>query len=338
MKGKTLFATALLVIGLLFPTITRAQPPFEVGVEKGMVAGKNDIGKDQERLATAGLGFLKINPSARGAGMADAFNSVANDVSSAFWNPAGITHVDKFAWTSSYMQWLVNTQIYAGALVYNTEDPRLGFLGLTLVSMIPEEVEETTIFQPTGTGRNIGASNMALGLIYAIKFTNKLSFGVKVDWVRETILDHSLNTIKFDIGTLFYTGFRNVRMAMSLKNLGRNEQYEQVKFWMPLNYYMSIADEIFGKPGEPAYLTIAAETLYAIDYDQRYHVGAELWLGNILALRGGYKFNYDAETYSIGAGLNYEIMSGRKIMLDISYTDFGNLLNTPLRVSLGGTF
>jgi hypothetical protein len=38
--------------------------------------------------------FLKIAPDARGASLAGAFSSVADDPSAAYWNPAGLTHVD----------------------------------------------------------------------------------------------------------------------------------------------------------------------------------------------------------------------------------------------------
>ena len=278
----------------------------------------------QQRIATAGLGFLKLSQSARAAGMGDAFTSIANDINAAFWNPSGLTHVEGFAWTSTYTRWLVNTDMFSGALAYNTRSARGGVVGVSLIYLKPETVEETTIFQPDGTGRDINAMNMSLGLIYALKMTDKFSFGVRLDWVREAILDHALNTVKVDVGTLFHTGFRNIRLAMSLKNLGRNEQYQQIPFWMPLSYYMAISDEVYGKQGDSAYLSVAFETLYAVDYYQRYHVGAELWLGNILALRGGYKFNYDAESYSLGAGLKYGVSRGRTVMVDVSYTDFGS--------------
>jgi len=331
MKSKGILLAASLLAGFFLATAAQAQP-FVLPVER---AGSGH--GEQQRVTTAGMGFLKISQSARAAGMGDAFTAVANDVNAAFWNPAGLAHVEKFGWTSTYTRWLVNTEMFSGAVAYNTRSA-WGVWGLSLIYLKPETVEETTIFQPGGTGRNINVMNMSLGLLYAVQITNKLAIGFRADWARESILDHSINTFKMDVGSLFYTGFRSLRLAMSLKNLGSNEQYQQVKFWMPLVYYMAISDEIFGKQGEAVYLTASVESLYAIDFDQRYHVGAELWLANILALRGGYKFNYDAESYSLGMGLKYEMAQGRKVMVDVSYSHFGDLLNAPLRLTLSGAF
>ncbi|GIS71562.1 MAG: hypothetical protein CM1200mP10_11390 [Candidatus Neomarinimicrobiota bacterium] len=49
--------------------------------------GQNEF----KRVGKSGFGFLKISPSARAAGMGDAFTAVANDVTTIFYNPAGLT-------------------------------------------------------------------------------------------------------------------------------------------------------------------------------------------------------------------------------------------------------
>ena len=43
---------------------------------------------------------------------------------------------------------------------------------------------------------------------------------------------------------------------------------------------------------------------------------------NTFALRGGYRFNYDEEGLTLGAGLNYGL-SGFKFKLDYAYVDVG---------------
>ncbi|OGG46163.1 MAG: hypothetical protein A3F84_26145 [Candidatus Handelsmanbacteria bacterium RIFCSPLOWO2_12_FULL_64_10] len=289
-----------------------------------------------QRIGTAGLGFLKISQSARSAGMGDAFSSVADDVSAVFVNPAGITRVRKFGWTTTYTRWFVGTNIYSGAAVYSLG--KGGLVGFSTVYLKPEDTEETTTLQPEGTGKIIKAGDVVIGLVYAYPMTDKLSFGIKFDWLRETILDRSLSTFKIDVGSLFHTGFHHLRVAMSLKNLGQNQSYLYTTFWMPISYNMAISDELIGKQGDPLCLTASLETVYAVDYKQRYHVGGELWLGDILALRGGYKFNYDLESYSVGAGVKYGMGRGRTLLLDVAYTKVNSLMQSPLRVSMGSTF
>lgn len=291
---------------------------------------------DIQRVGTSGFGFLKISQSARSAGMGDAFTSVADDVSAVFTNPAGLTRVRKFGWTTTYTKWFVGTNLYSGAAVYSLG--RGGLVGFSTVYLKPEDTEETTTTQPEGTGKIIKAADVAIGLVYAYPMTDKLSFGIRFDWLRETILNYSLNTFKVDVGSLFHTGFHHLRVAMSLRNLGQNQMYLFTTFWMPINYHMAVSDELIGKQGDPLYLTAAVETVYAVDYKQRYHVGGELWIANTLALRGGYKFNYDLEGYTLGAGVKLGRVGGRKLVLDVAYSDVSSLVQSPIRFTLGGEF
>jgi hypothetical protein len=53
----------------------------------------------------------------------------------------------------------------------------------------------------------------------------------------------------------------------------------------------------------------------------------------MIALRAGYKFNYDEEGFCAGFGVKRTI-SGIDIKLDYSYSEFG-VFNTVNRVSLG---
>ena len=335
MRATFYVLAALLSVGLLLMADGVQAQQFQIEETHENVS---DVGADQERLATAGVNFLKLSQSARGSGMGGAYASVADDVSAVFWNPAGLASVGQFSWATTYTRWLARTNLFSGVMAFNTGKARAGVLGLSLVYLSPEAVEETTIWQPTGTGNTINAYDMALSVTYALKFTDKFSFGATLTWVREQILDRSFNTGVFAVGTLFHTGFRNIRVAASLRNLGGDGKYEQVSFWMPLNYHMAISDQIYGKEGDPTVLTAAFESIYSVDYAQRYHVGGELWLGGIAAIRAGYKFNYDAESYSLGAGLKYEVAEGKTMMLDLSYSDFGELLYNPIRVTLSGAF
>ena len=51
--------------------------------------------------------------------------------------------------------------------------------------------------------------------------------------------------------------------------------------------------------------------------------GAELWIMDMVALRAGYKFNYDEEGITAGAGLRFDMGGGRPIMINFAYVDYG---------------
>lgn len=56
-----------------------------------------------------------------------------------------------------------------------------------------------------------------------------------------------------------------------------------------------------------------------------------------MALRAGYKFNYDIETYSVGAGVKFKPAEGKTIRADVSYTKF-DFFDAPVRFTLSGSF
>ena len=288
-----------------------------------------------KKLGIAGFTFLKVSQGARAVGMGDAFTAVANDVDAIFWNPAGLTHIQRPSYTFSYTSWIAGCRFYSGAIAHKMGNHRLG---LSVVAFRPDAFEETTIFKPQGTGTMVQDSDIAIGLAYAIQFTDRLSFGAKLRYIQESLFLDTHRSVDFSIGTLFYTGFGSMRLAMSLRNFGADVEIIDDKAFMPLVYSIALATELYGKVGDPVYLTASAENTFFVDYEGRVHTGAELWLANTLALRGGWKFNYDTESFSVGLGLKRKLLGERAFSVDFSYSDMGDLLDPAYRLSVGGSF
>ena len=332
MKRKTLTLTA--VLGLLLI----ASPVF--GLESEGVTGIKGV----KKVNIAGMQFLKIGQGARAVGMGDSYTAIADDINAIFWNGAGLTHVERFAYQANYTKWLAGTDLYSAAAVYNTHSSRGEVLGISLITQQVDPIEETTIFQPGGTGQFIDVNYMAVGFLYAIKFTDKFSFSAKANYVQERLYTQTTSTFTVDLGSHFHTGFRSLRVAMSFKNFGPDQKSreEAFSYLMPLTYNMGLAAEVYGEKGDPTYLTVAAESVFPVDFEQRYHFGAELWFQNMIALRAGYKWNYDLENFAFGAGFK-QTVGGQTFSVDVSYSllksiDGVALFDSPLRVSIGGTF
>ncbi len=289
-------------------------------------------------VGLSGFNFLKIGQGARAVAMGDAYTAVADDINAVFWNPAGLVGVRGTAWTANYTKWLVDSNVYSAAVAWNTGTDRGGVLGMSVIAFQLGDIPETTIFQPRGTGQNVDAGDLAVGVVYALKLTDKFSFGTRVQWVQQTLYTESISTVGIDVGTLFHTGFKSLRLAMALKNFGPDKKVTETKFFMPLYYNVAMAAELYGEKGDPSYLTIVGESAFAADYELRAHVGAEAWFQNIFALRAGYKINYDTDTFTAGAGLNYEIAGDRSLTVDVAYADMSEFFDPSIRVTVGGTF
>jgi hypothetical protein len=296
-----------------------------------------------KKVNSSGMQFLKIGTSARAAGMGDAFAGVADDINAAFFNGAGLTHIKRLGYSVNYTKWLESTNLYSLAAAWNTGSSRGEVIGFTATMFKPKDMEETTILQPDGTGQTILYSDTAVGLLYAVKFTDKFSFSAKLNFVQEKIYTKTTSTVVFDLGSFFYTGFKSLRVAMSLRNFGPDKAADATKYFMPLYYNMAIASEVYGEKGKPFYVTLDAESAFAVDYEQRYLFGAEAWIHDQLALRAGYKYNYDLEQFSLGVGVRQPFKGDKAVTLDVAYSplrkvDGIKMFDPILRVSLGGAF
>lgn len=287
------------------------------------------------RIGLTGFGFLKVSQGARSAGMGDAYTAISNDIHAAFKNPAGMTHIKRIEYVFSYNRWLVNSNIASGAVATNTP---YGVFGVTFIGFYPEKSVETTILQPLGTGNMVEAGDVAIGFLYAKQMTDRLSFGVHGRWLQETLHDKKISSYDFSLGTLFYTGLGSSRLAMTLKNFGKDVTPEEVTFAMPMVFNIAAAMEVFGTVEDATYLTAAIDFSYATDFGERMHFGGELWIAKMLALRAGYKTRYDIESYSLGAGVRLNYMEGKQVSVDLAYSAIDGGFDAPLRLSVSGSF
>ena len=320
------------VLALLFTTSPAS------AVKWGGVTGEYGV----KKVNVSGMQWLKIGQGARAEAMGDAFTAVADDINAIFWNGSGLVHVERVAYQLNWMRFLHDTQIYSVAGAWNTRSARGEVLGLSVTSHHPKRSKETTIYQPSGTGQFVDVHQLSVGLLYAIKFTDKFSFSAKANYVQEKLYTKKTTGFTVDVGSFFYTGFRSLRVAMAFRNFGPDRKTGDYAYLLPLVYTVGVAAEVYGEKGDPSYLTASVESAFFVDFEQRWHFGAELWLQNALALRAGWKWNYDLLGVCVGAGVK-QTFGGRAVTADVAVSllqknDGVVMWDPPIRVSLGGTF
>jgi hypothetical protein len=145
---------------------------------------------------------------------------------------------------------------------------------------------------------------------YARAFTDKFSIGVGAKYVRTDVFNLYSQTVAFDVGTMYKTGFRNLRIGMSTTNFGPdmkfhgsydntyisgiwqvsvNEEYGY--YALPLSFQVGIADELINTA--PVRLTAAVDYSHPNDLAERIHVGAEFAYMEKFFLRGGFFMDMD---------------------------------------------
>jgi hypothetical protein len=294
-------------------------------------------GRDFNKVGTTGYVFLQIPVSARYAALGETGITLP-DVNSEglFINPALIAAGDqKLSFNLSYSNWYVETSHQAAGLTYTF--PSVGTVGLNVVNFDFGDIRRTRNPLPTETGSFVetgtySAGAYALGLSFARMLTNQFSFGMTVKYVRESIDEYSSQNVISDIGFLYYTGFRSLRIGAFLQNFGLDAEYIDEKFKMPQQMKLGLSAEIWGKRDNQNYLTLLAEVAHPNDVNEHLQFGVEnVWLRHI-SLRLGYKMGYDDENLTLGAGLRYN-HHGKMLRLDASYMEH-NYLESTMRYTL----
>ena len=303
-----------------------------------------------KKLAQTGLQFLKVDVGARPAAMGGAFLMVGDDASAMFYNPAGISRMaygsDVFV---SRTQWIAD--ITYNALAVAKDFGNLGTFGVSVLAsdygdnIIGTRIAETEKgFVETGE-LDVGA--YAVGLSYAKALTNKFSIGGQIKFAAQHLgesmlsesetVDNKVSGVAYDFGTIFYPGFESFRFGMSIRNFSPEFKYAQEAFQLPLTFYIGFAMDVLDLMGEHENsLLIAIDAIHPRDYTERIHVGGEYLLMNMIALRAGYKFNYDEESLTAGVGFQTDI-SGLAIKVGYAYSDFG-AFDPVNRLSFGISF
>ncbi len=332
------------------------------GITLGILSIQVSQADDLTKSGTTAAQFLKIPIGARAVGMGGSYVALAKDVSSFYWNPAGLTNVGiNGAASFSHTQWLADTQLnFAGAVV---RAGNLGVIGLSFTSLSMPEMQVRTEFEPEGTGEYFSAMDMSLGLGYARTVTDRFMFGASVKYIREQIWHTSASSVAFDLGILFRTDFDWLVLGMSVANFGPKMQYMgkdtfinydfdpnqwgdnenifanlQTDYWdLPLLFRFGLAFEILKQ--EMNQLTAAIDALHPNDNTESVNLGLEYGFMNRVFLRGGYQSLFERNSekgMTFGLGLVYYLMPQVPLRLDYAYADWGRLTNVHrLSVELG---
>jgi hypothetical protein len=301
----------------------------------------------QSNVATTSASFLEIGAGARSLAMGGSYVSVADDVSSLYWNPAGIVNLDRPSTHVYHAPWLVETNFYHGGAVMPMG--HLGTVGVTYTTVTMDEMAVRTVKRPEGTGEKFDVTNIAMGLAYAKRLTERFTFGFQTKFVQEKIWQMSAKGFAVDIGSLFTTS-GGLRIGMSVSNFGGklgmegintavthdvdetiygnndriNANLDVAKWPLPLLFRFGVSKDY--SLTSQMKMTLSADGNHPNNNGEFVNAGVEYNYGDILFLRMGksHIFLEDAEQgFSYGFGINYQIPRGPKIRMDYVQTDFG---------------
>ncbi len=299
--------------------------------------------RDVTRGGTTAAEFLSIPIGARATAMGGAVTASVNDATSIYWNPAGLGKMGKAAFAAEHASWLAGIDFNYVAVVLPTS---IGTIGLGVTAMRTPDMEVTTVTEQNGTGEMFDAASYAFSLSFGRSLTDKFSIGGTAKLISERIWNSNASGLALDVGTVFVTPFRGIRLGASISNFGTkmqiagddllvlvdidpnnqgNNQSNRAElrtddFDLPLTMRIGLAGEVFQTAGSR--LTLAIDALSPNNSGQYVNVGAELGLlGDLLMVRGGYSelfLDDSVRSFSLGGGLRYDF-AALNFALDYAY-------------------
>lgn len=303
---------------------------------------------DVSKKGTTAAPFLSIGHSARAIGMGSAFVGVVNDVSSIYWNPAGLTKVKGIGVIFDHTLWIADIKYNYFAACYNLGD--IGTVGISYTGSDIGEMRVTTIINPNGTGETFTATQAAFSLAYAIQLTESFSIGFNPKFIYEGIWRMSATAFAVDLGIQYITPFDEAVLAMSISNFGTSMQllgnsnlvlhdldpgstgnngdipaYLETNSWsLPLIFRVGVAYNAFHT--ENHNVMVAVDALHPSDNYESLNLGAEYSFNDMVFIRGGYKsllLKDSEETFALGFGLQQRLIGNLVLKIDYAYQDFG---------------
>jgi len=309
--------------------------------------------QETNKAGTTAAQFLKIGVGAGSLGMAGASVGLVNDVSSMYWNPAGLAEVNSISVLASYTDWFVDLKHqYFGIVLPVSDDHKFG-VSAAILTM--GEMEITTEQQPKGTGDFFEASDVMVGLTYSARLVDFFSFGISVKYITQNIYNETASALAVDIGTNLKTGYKGIKVGMALTNFGTamtlagrdlQKTYDpnpnnatnvgiasnlKTESWeLPVNFRVGIGWDLMGTGDVMMYdqthsIKIGIDGNHPNDGPENASIGIEYKWQNLIALRSGYYFNDDVRKLSLGFGLNWEVPQSFVIGVDYAYADLDRL-------------
>jgi len=265
-----------------------------------------------DRAGSVGVLFLKLGMSPRAVAMGNTYMGVSDDITGIFLNPVSIVKLTGYEFFVSEMEYLVDMRTIAGAFSFPMPATIGGRGAVSYTGFFSGSMKMTTAQDIDGilTDKDFNWNEYALGVTYARDFTDRFSIGLGAKYVRTDVADISCSTIAFDVGTIYRTGFRHLRLGMSATNFGPDMKFqgkytntyisglwevrvpEQYGYYaLPISLQVGMADDLYSSEG--IRVTGAIDYSHPNDLAERIHLGTELAYDEMFFLRGGFLMDMD---------------------------------------------
>jgi hypothetical protein len=315
----------------------------------------------QSKVGTTIGQFLLIEPSARVSAMGNAGVTTFEDLQATYYNPAALGLFTRNGVQFTHSPWLAGIVFDYVSGVMTLGD--FGNLAGSVTSLNSGDIDVRTVDAPLGTGERYTVSDLAFGIAYGRRISDRFSVGVQATFLQERIWHSSMNAFSVNVGTLYRISENGLRIGASISNWGTRASFDGRDLRILYDQNSSLNGDNNQLPGailtndfplpilfrvglglpimidDNNRLQIAVDAFHPSDNAESVSAGVEWMFYDMFAIRGGYQ-NIglpDSEVgLTLGAGINYDV-SDMKLFFDYGWADYGRLEKTQ-RLSLGVVF
>lgn len=275
----------------------------------------------------SGFSFLKFGIGAKAVGMGEAFVAQSGEAASAWWNPAGLSGIKGAQFSFTHSEWFqdITVEYFATALGFGKNT-----LGMSIaLGKVPGiEKREGPSTEPIAL---FDAHDVVFSFSFARDIREGFALGVSAKWLYEKIDIHSASGLGFDLGGI-YSPLENLKLGLSVLNLGQKMKFEQEKFSLPTLYRAGVTYSV-EKENLNSDFTFGFDLVKPRDDDVKLNLGGEYGLYQTLKIRLGYQGGYDEKNFSFGLGTSF-----RKYSIDYAYlphkSNLGNIHSVSLNIEI----
>ncbi|MFH0734915.1 MAG: PorV/PorQ family protein [bacterium] len=303
----------------------------------------NITAQERKKLAQTGMKFLSLSTDSRASALGSAVTSVESGATAMFYNPATMAYTkNNVEATLGSVGWIADIDYIYGGIIYAPFNAQYGVFGFSFTSVdygaligtvvAPNEngYLETGTFKPTA---------YSAGISYAKALSDKFSVGGSVKYVAQdlgssvtdidnegkyTKENNSLNSVAYDFGILYHTGFKSLNFAMNVRNFSTEIKYKEEGFQLPLTFRIGLSVDAMDFIEEKStlhQLLVSVDAVHPRDFAEQVNVGCEYTFMKTFSLRVGYSAPNDNFGFTSGFGVKF----GDDVVnygLDYCYTDF----------------
>jgi hypothetical protein len=281
--------------------------------------------------------------------MGNAGSSLSFEPMAAYYNPAALGSLSILGAQFTHSAWLAD-------IAYDYAIVTAPFIGnssvmLNVTSLRSGDIAVRTVEQPLGTGEYYSVSDLAFGIGYGMKITDRISAGLQVTYMQETIWHSSISTFGLNLGTQYRLTDEGMTIGASLSNFGSRDNFtgRDLRILYALNPAQhgennalpaELHTDTYGLPilfraglsfpyhiADGHDILLVADAFHPNNNTESISIGGEYLLLKTFAVRAGYQNIYEKDSQvglTLGAGVMIDA-TGSDIRLDYAWTQYGRL-------------